>query len=335
MIITQTPFRISFFGGGTDYPEYYEEHGGAVLSTSFDKYCYVTVRHLPPFFDYSNQITYGIIERTNTIDEIQHPAVREAMKFMDMRELRVVYEADLPAKSGLGSSSSFAVGMLLAFYALKDKYVGKKRLADEAIYLERVLCAEAGGIQDQIAVAFGGLNRIDFNANGYVVKPLILPKERKQALNKRLMLFFTGFSRLSADIAITQKQTIKDRSSYLKEMYDMVDEAEQILVNKSFDLSKFGKMLDRAWKVKRSLTDKISNDHIDAIYERAMRAGALGGKILGAGGGGFILFYVEEEKQADVKAALSDLLYVPFEFEEGGSRILYYQHEDYELKGEK
>ncbi len=333
MIITQTPFRISFFGGGTDYPEYYEEYGGAVLSSSFDKYCYVTVRHLPPFFDYSNQITYGIIERTNTVEEIVHPAVREAMKYLDMRDLRVVYEADLPAKSGLGSSSAFAVGMLSAFYALKEKYVDKRTLADDAIYLERTLCAEAGGVQDQIAVAFGGLNRIDFNSDGYTVKPIIISKERKALLNRNLMLFFTGFSRISADIAVAQRKSIKDKREYLKEMQDMVSEAERILVDKDKDLGDFGQMLHQEWMLKRALTDKVSNEYIDSLYDKALKAGARGGKLLGAGGGGFILFYVDEDKRESVLNALSDLLYVPFKFENGGSRILYYQPEDYQIRG--
>ena len=209
MIITQTPFRMSFFGGGTDYPEFFKENGGSVISTTFDKYCYVTVRHLPRFFDYKNQVTYGIIERTNSADEIKHPAVREAMKYLDMRELRIVYEADLPARTGLGTSSSFAVGMLNAFYALKGKYADKRKLADDAIHLERELCNESGGIQDQIAVSFGGLNRIDFSGMGYNVTPVIISIDRKKALNENLMLFFTGFSRMSSEIADKQKKNTK------------------------------------------------------------------------------------------------------------------------------
>ena len=197
MIITQTPFRMSFFGGGTDLPAFFNEHGGAVLSTSFDKYCYVNVRHLPRFFDYTSEISYSRLERVTDVNDIRHPAVREAMKYLDMREIRLTYEADLPARSGLGTSSSFAVGMLNAFYALKGKYADKKKLADDAIYLERVLCNEAGGLQDQIAASFGGFNRINFHADGYTVNPVILSPQRKQALNSRLMLFFTGFSRFS------------------------------------------------------------------------------------------------------------------------------------------
>ena len=330
MVITQTPFRMSFFGGGTDFKEFYEEHGGSVISTSFDKYCYVTVRHLPRFFDYANQITYNVIERTNSADEIEHPAVREAMKYLDMHELRVVYEADLPARSGLGTSSSFAVGLLNAFYALKGKYADKRKLADDAIYLERVLCNESGGIQDQIAASFGGFNRIDFDADGYRVRPVIISKERKEQLNKNLMLFFTGFSRFSSDIADNQKAATKDKTAQLNEMKELVDESEKILTSKT-NLAEFGKLLDYTWKLKRGITKAISNDSIDALYKKAIDEGAVGGKLLGAGGGGFMLFYVEEDKQEKVKEALKQLLYVPFEFETGGTRIMYYRPEEFDL----
>ena len=330
MIITQTPFRMSFFGGGTDYPEFFKENGGSVISTTFDKYCYVTVRHLPRFFDYKNQVTYGIIERTNSADEIKHPAVREAMKYLDMRELRIVYEADLPARTGLGTSSSFAVGMLNAFYALKGKYADKRKLADDAIHLERELCNESGGIQDQIAVSFGGLNRIDFSGMGYNVTPVIISIDRKKALNENLMLFFTGFSRMSSEIADKQKKNTKNKLKELNEMKALVDDAEKVLTSKC-DLNEFGRLLDYSWKLKRGITDEISTSAIDQIYEKALNAGAVGGKLLGAGGGGFLLFYVEKDKQPKVKEALEDFLYVPFEFEDAGTRIMYYQPEFYEI----
>ena len=330
MIITQTPFRMSFFGGGTDYPEFFKENGGSVISTTFDKYCYVTVRHLPRFFDYKNQVTYGIIERTNSADEIKHPAVREAMKYLDMRELRIVYEADLPARTGLGTSSSFAVGMLNAFYALKGKYADKRKLADDAIHLERELCNESGGIQDQIAVSFGGLNRIDFSGMGYNVTPVIISIDRKKALNENLMLFFTGFSRMSSEIADKQKKNTKNKIKELNEMKSLVDDAEKVLTSKC-DLNEFGRLLDYSWKLKRGITDEISTNTIDQIYEMALKAGAVGGKLLGAGGGGFLLFYVEKDKQPKVKEALEDFLYVPFEFEDAGTRIMYYQPEFYEI----
>lgn len=329
MIITQTPFRMSFFGGGTDFSGFYNEHGGAVLSTTFDKYAYVTVRHLPPFFDYRTHLTYSKEEKVNSIEEIKHPAIRNAMQWLDMHKIRMTYEADLPARSGLGTSSSFAVGMLEAFYALKGKYADKRKLADDAIYLERTLCAESGGIQDQIAASFGGFNRIDFSRDGYTVRPVIMNRERKEELNSQLMLFFTGFSRFSSDIQKGTEKSMKDKTSQLIEMYHLVDEAEKILTDKNISLNDFGKLLDYTWKLKRGISGGISTDSIDEQYAKAMNAGALGGKLLGAGGGGFLLFYVPLEKQADVKNALKDQMCVPFKFENDGTKIIYYSAEDY------
>lgn len=329
MIITQTPFRMSFFGGGTDFEGYYRENGGAVLSTTFDKYCYVNVKHLPRFFDYSTELMYAKTERVTNIEDIQHPAIRNAMKMLDMHEIRLTYEADLPARSGLGTSSSFAVGMLNAFYALKGKYADKKKLADDAIYLERVLCAEKGGIQDQIAASFGGFNRIDFNGDGYTVNPVIVSPKRKEELNGNLLLFFTGFSRFSSDIQQTTEKSMKEKTAELKRMHSLVDEAERILVSKT-DLNEFGKLLHETWQLKRGISSGISTSSIDLLYERAMEAGATGGKLLGAGGGGFLLFYVEKDKQPSVMKALSELLYVPFKFENSGTRVIHYTPEVYE-----
>jgi len=329
MIITKTPFRMSFFGGGTDMTEFFNEHGGAVLSTTFDKYCYVNVRHLPRFFDYKNQITYSKIERVASLEDIEHPAVREAMKYLDMYELIMQYDADLPARTGLGTSSSFAVGMLNAFYSLKGKYVDKKKLADDAIYLERVLCNEAGGIQDQIAASFGGLNRIDFSADGYKVSPIIISPERKAELNRNLMLFFTGFARFSTEIQSDTKSHIHDKTKQLLEMKGLVDEGEKVLVDKHTDLNEFGKLLDYTWKLKRQTGSKISTNAIDDLYAKAMDAGATGGKLLGAGGGGFLLFYVEKNKQDSVKMAMSDLLQIPFNFENSGTQVIYYSPEQF------
>ena len=330
MVISKTPFRMSFFGGGTDYPAYFSENGGAVISTTFDKYCMVSVSHLPPFFEYSNMITYSKIERVSQIDDINHPAVRNAMKMLDMHELRIDYEADLPARSGLGTSSSFSVGMLNAFYALKGKYVDKRKLADDAIKLERVLCNENGGIQDQIAASYGGLNRIDFYDGGYNVSPIIISSSRKYLLNDNLMLFFTGFSRFSSEIAETHEKNIKKKQQDLKEMHKLVDEAHKVLVSKC-DLNEFGKLLDYSWKLKRGISNSISTDAIDVMYEKAIRAGATGGKLLGAGGGGFLLLYVEPDKQKKVAEALPDLLRIPFRFEEDGTKIIYYQVEEYDV----
>lgn len=328
MIITQTPFRMSFFGGGTDFEGFYKEHGGAVLSTTFDKYCYVNVRHLPRFFDYSTELTYSSIEKVSEVDEIKHPAIRNAMKMLDMHEIRLTYEADLPARSGLGTSSSFAVGMLNAFYALKGKYADKKKLADDAIYLERVLCMEKGGIQDQIAASFGGFNRIDFGAEGYTVNPVIISPARKAELNDNLMLFFTGFSRFSSDIQQSTEKSMKDKTGELLEMLSLVNEAEKILVSRG-SLRDFGDLLHETWILKRGISSGISTTSIDMLYDKAIRAGARGGKLLGAGGGGFLLFYVEKDRQPYVMKALSELLYVPFKFETGGTRVIHYTPEDY------
>ena len=333
MIITKTPFRMSFFGGGTDMPEFFREHGGAVISTTFDKYCYVTVRHLPPFFDYHTELSYSQIERVTDVDEIDHPAVREAMKAMDMHDIRLTYEADLPARTGLGTSSSFAVGMLNAFYALKGKYADKERLAREAVYLERVLCREAGGWQDQIAASYGGLNRIDFKGDGFEVSPIIISPERRGRLEDNLLLFFTGFVRFSSEIQKASK-TLEEKTAQLKQMLAMVDEAEAILEDKNRDLDDFGRLLDASWQLKRETGGRVSTEEIDALYAKALEAGALGGKLLGAGGGGFLLFYVPKEKQPSVMEALSSLMHVPFAFENGGTRVIHYTPEVYIPRGE-
>lgn len=329
MIITKTPFRMSFFGGGTDMEDFFRQYGGAVLSTTFDKYCYVNVRHLPRFFDYTTEISYSKTERVKSIEDIEHPAIRNAMKMLDMHEIRLTYEADLPARSGLGTSSSFAVGMLNAFYALKGKYVDKKELADEAIYLERVLCAEAGGWQDQIAASFGGFNRINFNADGYEVLPVIISPERKRRLNDNLLMFFTGFTRFSSDVQKANRQGYHDKTAELKEMLSLVDDAERVLTDKTIDLDDFGRLLDHTWKLKRQTGAAISTDSIDALYSKGIAAGALGGKLLGAGGGGFLVFYVQPEYRESVMNAMSNLLYIPFRFEDGGTRVIHYSPEEY------
>lgn len=334
MIISKTPFRMSFFGGGTDFPDFYKMYGGSVISTTFDKYCYVNVRHLPRFFDYATELVYSKIERVTDVEEIWHPAVREAMKYLDMHELRISYEADLPARSGLGTSSSFAVGLLNSFYALKGRYADKKKLADDAIYLERVLCKEAGGVQDQIAAAYGGFNRIRFSDSGYCVDPIIVSQERKRLLNDNLLLFFTGISRFSSDIQVDTQKSLKDKTTRLLEMLSLVDQAEQILTS-DCDLKEFGRMLHYTWTLKRGISSGISTTSIDVLYGTARNAGAVGGKLLGAGGGGFFLFYVEKEKQKAVIEALSDLLYVPFSFEDKGTRIIHYSPENYVPAGKE
>lgn len=322
---------MSFFGGGTDMKEFFNEHGGAVLSTTFDKYCYVTVRHLPPFFDYKTELSYSKIERVQEIEKIVHPAVREAMKMLDTKDIRLTYEADLPARSGLGTSSSFAVGMLNAFHCLKGHYADKRKLADQAIHLERDLCQEAGGWQDQIAASFGGFNKITFKDNTYDVTPLIISPERKKLLNDNLMMFFTGFTRFSSDVQKANQATPETRAAKierLKEMLRLVDDAQKVLVDASADLNDFGRLLDHTWKLKRQTGSAVSTSGIDALYDKGIAAGALGGKLLGAGGGGFLVFYVPKEKQAAVHEAMKDLLYIPFKFENEGTKVIYYEAED-------
>jgi D-glycero-alpha-D-manno-heptose-7-phosphate kinase len=330
MVITRTPFRMSFFGGGTDFPMYYREHGGAVLSSTFDKYCYVNIRHLPPFFDYSTEIVYSRIERVTDIYNLTHPLVRNAMAMLDMHELRLSYEGDLPARTGLGTSSSFAVGMLNAFYAIKGKTKSKRNLADDAIRLERVLCAEAGGVQDQIAAAFGGFNRIDFCDEGYTVTPIIMQNGTKRELNDNLIMFFTGFSRFSSDIQVSTEKSLAEKTAELKELHALVYEAENALHRKDFD--EFGKLLDYTWRLKRGISSGISTTAIDSIYEIALKNGATGGKLLGAGGGGFLLFYCEKERQRALIDALNGLLYIPFKFETTGTQVIYYEAEDYDYE---
>ena len=322
MIISQTPMRMSFFGGGTDFPEFFGVHGGAVISTTFEKYCHVNVRPLPELFDYKTYLAYAQIEKVNSVDEIRHPAIRNAMKWLGLERICLNYDADLPSKTGLGTSSAFSVGMLNAFYTMLGVSKTKRELADDAIYLERTLCNEDGGIQDQIASAFGGFNRIDFSENGYTVKPLNISPERKETLNGNLMMFFTGLSRFSFQIQKTTKTVLGQRTDQLLRMLDMVDLAEKILTDPEKPLDDFGLLLNETWRLKRSISSEISTDLIDTLYKKATDAGALGGKLLGAGGGGCLLFYVNEENQDAVRAALSDMLEIKFKFENEGTRII-------------
>ncbi len=324
MIITKTPFRMSFFGGGTDMPSFFIKYGGAVISTTFDKYAYVNVRHLPPFMPYYSELCYSRFERVKDLKEIEHPAIREAMRMLDIHEIRLTYEGDLPARTGLGTSSTFAVGMLNAFYALKGKYVGKRKLAEDAIYLERELCRENGGWQDQIAASYGGLNRIDFSNNDFKVRPIIIHPDRKNLLNDSLMLFFTGVSRFSSEVQKDTMSKQKDKTAQLKEMLSLVNDAQGILENKHSDLNEFGRLLHHTWELKRMTGGKISNSAIDSLYNRGLKAGALGGKLLGAGGGGFLLFYVEPDKRENLQKELDELMYVPFRFEDEGTSIVHY-----------
>lgn len=328
MIITKTPFRISFFGGGSDFPEFFNKNSGSIISTTIDKYCYVMVRNLPNFFNYTNEISYSKIEKTASINEIEHPSIKEAMKMLNVNNIRLTYEADLPARSGLGTSSAFAVGMLNAFHTLKGVKVDKKQLANEAIRLERELCKEAGGWQDQIATSLGGLNRIDFNNDTYNVKPINMPHQRKQQLNSCLLLFFTGFTRLSSEIHKDNNIEVSKKHAVLKEMLKLVNEAEEILINPNRDLDDFGRLLHKTWEMKKQTGNNVSSKKVDDLYERGIKAGAIGGKLLGAGGGaGFLLFYVNPHNKEKIINELKELLYVPFNFENEGTQIIYNNQE--------
>lgn len=324
--ISRTPFRISFFGGGTDYPEWYETHGGSVLSTTIDKYCYISCRYLPPFFDVRHRIVWSHVENVQTIDEILHPAVREGLRFLrfdDTKGLEIHYQADLPARAGMGSSSSFAVGLVHALESLRGKSTSPMTLARAAIELERDRLREVGGVQDQVAVAHGGLNVINFRQGGDVeVAPIRIAAERASELQSNLMLFFTGTSRLSSQLAAQVKANLSRRVDELHDMRQQVDRGLAILENCT-DLDAFGQLLHEAWELKRRLGDGVTNPAIDRIYQTARDSGAIGGKLLGAGGSGFMVFYVPSARQHDVMEALRDKLHVPFGFDYTGSTILY------------
>ncbi|HJT22185.1 MAG TPA: kinase [Nitrospira sp.] len=327
MIITRTPFRISFFGGGTDYPAWYQEHGGVVLATTIDKYCYISCRYLPPFFEHKHRIVYSLIENVKHIEEINHPAVRAVLGWAGCDQgLEIHHDGDLPARSGLGSSSSFTVGLIHALSALRGKYVSKEELATSAIHIEQNVIHENVGSQDQISAAYGGFNRIDFKENDtFQVAPIILAKDRLNEIQNHLMLCFTGFSRTASEIAKSKIENFKMREIELKRMKEMVDEAIRILQDTRMSMEEFGKLLHESWLCKRTLSDKVSTPEIDYLYEEAMRAGAVGGKILGAGGGGFLLLFVKPHLQSKVQDRLKHLIHVPFKFEDSGSRVVLYQ----------
>ena len=330
MIISRTPFRISFFGGGTDYPIWYRDNGGVVLNTTIDKYCYISCRFLPPFFDYKYRIRYSLREEKGDIDEIQHPAVRECLKFMRIKQgIEMVHTSDLPARSGIGSSSAFTIGFLNALYALAGRMVGKRRLASNAIYVEQDVVGESVGSQDQVAASFGGFNRIEFNGKeNFIVQPVTLNRKRITELQNHLMFFFTGFSRTASEIVVEQIRNTASKSTELKNMRGMVDEAVEILNNANEDIEGFGRLLDDSWRLKRSLSSRVSTDAVDDMYEVALKAGAIGGKLCGAGGGGFMLLFVPPRKQRQVRKALDNFLHVPFSFETLGSQIIVYAHQD-------
>jgi D-glycero-alpha-D-manno-heptose-7-phosphate kinase len=325
MIISRTPFRISFFGGGTDYPAWFKDHPGAALATTIDKYCYITARYLPPFFDHRSRIIYSKMEHVQGIDEIDHPAVRETLRFLDIQKgIEIHHDGDLPARTGLGSSSSFTVGLLNVLYALKGTMPTKDQLAREAIHIEQQMIRENVGCQDQLLAAHGGFCHMEFGGAGHLdLRKVIMSQEELTRLQDHMMIFFTGVSRTASEIAAHQVANIPRRTRELGAIYDMVGAALACL--NAADFKSFGKLLDESWKLKRSLSDKITTPDIDAIYDQAMKAGALGGKLLGAGGGGFVLVYAEPDKKPAVRKALSSLLEIPFKFETLGSQIIFYQ----------
>jgi D-glycero-alpha-D-manno-heptose-7-phosphate kinase len=330
MIVTSTPLRISFFGGGTDYPVWFREFGGSVLSTTINKCCYITCRRLPPFFEYHSRISYSRVENVERNDAIEHPSVRACLKYMGIDEgIEMHHVADLPARTGLGTSSAFTVGLLLALHALKNQMRDKHTLALEAIHVEQDLLAEAVGAQDQVSAAHGGFNRINFNQDGSIdVKRMLASPGRIAELEDHLALYFTGFSRIASEIAQEQLRVTPHKQQELNAMLQLVDEAESIVGNASRSMDDFGRLLHEGWKLKRSLTQKISNASIDEIYEAGMSAGALGGKLLGAGGGGFMLFYVPPERREALRQRLKKLLCVPFGFSSKGSDVVVYEPEE-------
>ena len=327
MIVTRTPFRISFFGGGTDYPAWYHVHGGLVLASTIDKYCYISCRYLPPFFEHKHRIVYSKIENVKSIAEIEHPAVRAVLGWAGCeRGLEIHHDGDLPARSGLGSSSSFTVGLVNALCALDGKYIAKEDLAAKAIYIEQTIIKENVGSQDQISAAFGGFNRIEFHQNDtFQVSPIVLSKRRFDELQGSLMLYFTGFSRIASEIAKSTIDNLGSRVTELGKMGAMVDEAIRIIQSPGTPIDEFGKLLDQSWRYKRELSSNVSTPEIDRIYDEALKAGATGGKIIGAGGGGFLLLFVRPELQDRVKTQLRRLIHVPFQFENSGSRVVLYQ----------
>ncbi len=329
MIISRTPFRISFFGGGTDYPVWYKENGGAVLATTINKYCYISCRYLPPFFEHKSRIIWSKMEYIKDVSEIQHPSVRECLQFMKVdKGVEVHHDGDLPARTGMGSSSAFTIGLLHGLYALKGVMPTKRQLALDAIHLEQEVMKENVGSQDQALAAFGGFNLIEFGGEDHIrVKPVTIDLQRLKLFQNHLMLFFTGLSRTASEIAKEQIRNSHSKKKELKTMHEMVIKALEILSSNS-DLSKFGRLLHENWQLKRTLSNKISTSTIDEIYSASMEAGALGGKLLGAGGGGFMVIFARPEDQPKIREKLKKLLWVPFRFENLGSQIIFYSPGD-------
>jgi len=329
MIICRTPFRISLFGGGTDYPDWYREYGGAVVGTAIDKYCYISVRRLPPFFEHRTRVVYSEVELVREVSEIRHPAVRAVLSDMGLElGLEIHHDADLPARSGLGTSSSFAVGLINALHAFQSRMIAKCELGRAAIRIEQQVLRENVGCQDQLWAAYGGLNRIDFLPDDtFTVTPVILPLSRRAELRNSIMLFFTGFSRCASDIAREQLGNLGSRTCQLRAIRDLVEAAVGILIDPNRPLRELGALLHESWRLKRELSNSVSNPHIDDIYQAGLDGGAIGGKLLGAGGGGFMMFLVDPENREHVRQRLKKLIHVSVGFDNDGSRIVLYQPE--------
>ncbi len=327
MIISRTPHRISFFGGGTDYPQYYLKHGGKVLGAAIDKYCYLNVRRLPPFFSHKHRIVYSEQENVKNIEDIRHPSVRETLKYLGINYgVSIHHDGDIPARSGMGSSSAFTVGLLKSMLALEGRHIAAADLAAKAIHIEQDLIRENVGSQDQTFAAHGGFNTIDFMRNGEIrVEPVIMPPARLSQFEDSLALVFTGLSRIASEIAGEQIGRIADNQSQLSRMRQLTDQAHAILTDPKSNLREFGALLNETWKLKKQLADRITNEAIETLYNRAISAGAIGGKLLGAGGGGFMLFFVEPEKRASFSRAMQDCLEIPIKFDFDGSKIVVYQ----------
>ncbi|MDD2708935.1 MAG: kinase [Verrucomicrobiae bacterium] len=329
MIITRTPFRVSFFGGGTDYEPYYSRHGGVIVGASFHRYCYITCRPLPPFFEYKTRVAYSLIECVNEPREIKHPSIRGCLTYLGVRDgLQIHHEGDLPARSGLGSSSAFTVGMLLALHTLRHEMPTRRMLADQAIEVEQKVIGENVGIQDQILAAHGGMQVIDISPNGdYEVSPMILPPDYHDALEQHVLLGFTGLTRNATELAGAQIKMLKDNTSTMREIHDIARRALELFRQRA-EFSKIGELLDASWRVKRTLANGLSNDSIDQMYEAARKAGAFGGKLMGAGGGGFVMFLAPPYRHLQIQEALPGIrVWVPFRFEKGGAQVIFHTDE--------
>jgi D-glycero-alpha-D-manno-heptose-7-phosphate kinase len=332
MVISKTPYRISFFGGGTDYPAWFREHGGVVVSLAINKYCYLTVRHLPPFFEHKYRFVYSAIEDCTSIDEIKHPAIKGVLQYLGWTDgIEVHHDGDLPARSGIGSSSSFTVGLLHALTALKGQMSSKYALANQAIYIEQEVIKEPVGSQDQVIASYGGFNQIKFECNGdFLVQGVNITPEEQKTFEENILLVFTGISRYSSEASLATIKNMRNTENHLMKISDLANEAFDLIANRPSPEILFegiGEMLHESWTRKRELANSISNHTINSIYNLAIEAGAKGGKLLGAGGGGFMMFWAKPALHANILKKLGSVVHVPIKIDRLGSRIALYQPE--------